>query len=218
MPLNTLQRHLERIYEVEVDPRVEDFLLTDRIHAHALERSAAARETSEKLLVAESPDAIDVALYLDAGLLRRLRRDDPTARVHAGNLEDLLTAVEGVSHFLYLVWNASHERPVSLLELEVQAEVDKYVAAAFLFGRQRDGRIPARLHDWLFGDPTFDPELSPEDLERYREAHARAARFCSDLERRFLRPGASAGRLLSELRRFYRLSREDKLRRSEAAI
>ncbi len=217
MSLNTLQRHLERIYEVEVQPRVEDFLLTDRARVQDIDRSAGARETSEKLLVAEGADALDVALYLDPELVRRLHRDDPTARIHAGNLDDLATAIEGVSHFLYLVWNAIHRRPVSLLELEVQAEVDKYVAAAFLFGRQRQGRVPARLHEWLFGSPSYDPELSAEDLDRYREAHARAARFCSLLERRFLRRGAAGGGLLSELRRFYRLSREEKLRRGGAS-
>lgn len=214
MPLNNLQRQLERIYEVEIGHRVEDYLLTDAVAARHLESSPGARDADEKLLVSEETDALALALYLDADLVGRLRADDPTARVHPGNLFDLATAIEGVSHFLLLAWSALHGRRVSLLELEMQAEIDKYVLAAFLWGTQRQGRVPAELHQWLFGAPRFDPALDPDELERYRRAHLWAAGFCARLERAYLR-GGPAGGLVRELRRFYRLSREEKIRRSE---
>lgn len=214
MPLNSLQRQLERIYEVEVGHQVEDFLLTDVVEARRLEDSPDARDADEKLLVTEEADALALALYLDADILGRLRADDPTSRVHAGNLSDLATATEGVSHFLLLAWSALHGRSVSLLELEMQAEVDKYVLTAFLWGRQRQGRVPADLHRWLFAAPRFDPALDSDELERYRRAHLWAAGFCARLERAYLRGGSAAG-LVRELRRFYRLPREEKIRRSE---
>ena len=214
MPLNALQRHLERIYELEIGYRVEDFLLTDAAAARRLEGSSSARPAEEKLLVAQDDGALALSLYLDADLLGRLRGDDPTTRVHRGNLTDLATAVEGVSHFLLVTWSALHGRRTSLLELEMQAEVDKYVTSAFLWSRQRRGRIPAALHGWLFDEPRFDPALADHERERYRRAHLWAARFCSDLERRYLRSGPALG-LVRELRRFYRLSREEKIRRSE---
>ena len=214
MPLNALQRQLERIYEVEVDYRVEDFLLTDAGAARRLENSSSSRQVDEKLLVAEEPDALALTLYLDPGLVARLRGDDPTARVHAGNLTDLATAVEGVSHFLLVTWSALHGRAVSLLELEMQAEIDKYVTTAFLWGQQRNGHVPAALHEWLFGSPRFDPALAAEELERYQRAHSWAARFCAWLEQRYLRSGPVGG-LVHELRRFYRLSREEKVRRGD---
>ena len=66
-------------------------------------------------------------------------------RLHDGNVADYWTALEGVSHFLYLAWNAGHDKPVSLLELEMQAEVDKYVASYWLMRRQFPGRFPAEL-------------------------------------------------------------------------
>ncbi len=51
------------------------------------------------------------------------------------------TALEGVSHFVYLAWNAGHDKPVSLLELEMQAEVDKYVGSYWLMRRQLPGSL-----------------------------------------------------------------------------
>ena len=214
MPFNSLQSYLERIYEVEIGYRVEDFLITDPSTALRLDTSHSARESQEKLLVVEAEGALDLSLYLDPGLVGRLRGDDPTTRVHRGNLTDLGTAVEGVSHFLLVIWSALHGRRTSLLELEMQAEVDKYVTSAFLWSRQSRGRIPAALHGWLFDEPRFDPALADHERERYRSAHLWAARFCSDLERRYLRSGPALG-LVRELRRFYRLSREEKIRRSE---
>ena len=59
-------------------------------------------------------------------VLRRLEATDPFERVTDDNLQDCCTALEGVSHFHYFVWSADRRRHVSLLELELQAEVDKY--------------------------------------------------------------------------------------------
>lgn len=216
MRLNALQRYLERIYELEIGYRVEDFLVTDPHTARRLEDAGDARASAEKLLVEQQEGALALALYLDPDVLGRLHGDDPTTRVHRGNLTDLATAVEGVSHFLLLIWSALHGRRTSLLELEMQAEVDKYVTSAFLWSRQSRGRVPASLHEWLFGAPRFDPALGEDELERYRSAHHFAARFCSGLERRYLRSGPARG-LVRELRRFYRLSREEKIRRSESS-
>ena len=42
-------------------------------------------------------------------------------------MECFCLALEGVSHFLYLIWNASFDRSVTLLEMELQAEIDKFV-------------------------------------------------------------------------------------------
>jgi hypothetical protein len=216
VPFNSLQRYLERIYEVEIGYRVEDFLITDPMTALRLDTSPGARESDEKLLVLEADGTLDLSLYLDPGLVGRLRSDDPTARVHRGNLFDLATAVEGVSHFLLVAWSALNARRVSLLELEIQAEVDKYVTCALLWSRQSSGRLPAALHEWLFGAPRFDSALAHDELERYRRAHVWAARFCSGLERRYLQTGRGAA-MMRELRRFYRLPREEKIRRSERA-
>lgn len=155
-------------------------------------------------------------MYIDHEIVSRLRQDDPTERLHGGNLADFCTTLEGISHFLYLTWNAGYERGVSLLELEMQAEVDKFVASAFLFGRQHSGYIPGTLSAWLFDNPDFDVALDRESLTRYQHANFYASRYCNYLENRFLR-GRRGGSMVNELRRFYRLRQEQKIERIKSA-
>jgi hypothetical protein len=211
MALAKLQRHLERLYDVTAGHDVEDFLIHDVELATRLDTSPTARRIPEKLLLRETTEGVDVALYLEAAMVERLRRDDPTERLHAGNLADFLTALEGVSHFLYLVWSANHERRVSLLELELQAEIDKFVLAAMLLARRAGGTVPSDLHHWLFDESRLDPGLEAGLRDRYRDANAYARRYCGWLQRRFM----SRRRLgmMSELRRFYRLGHHEKLSR-----
>ncbi len=60
------------------------------------------------------------------------RKSSPLVRLNESNVADYWTALEGVSHFHYFAWNAGHDKPVTLLELELQAEIDKYVASYLL--------------------------------------------------------------------------------------
>src|SRR5437762_13493477 len=98
-----------------------------------------------------------MSLHRAPALPEPLAPEDPLRRLHAGNLADCWTALEGVSHFLYLAWNAGHDRPVSLLELEMQAEVDKYVVSYWLLRRQFPPRLPAQLPRMLFQRTRIDP-------------------------------------------------------------
>lgn len=212
MALAKLQRHLERLYDVEVGEDVEDYLIHDVGLSRRLENNPAARAIPERLLVHETEDSLDVALFLEKELVERLRRDDPTERLHAGNLADFLTALEGVSHFLYLVWSARYDRCISLLELELQAEIDKFILAAMLLARDENGRVPAGLHRMLFDEALLDPELDAGLHERYRTANSYARRYCGWLQRQFMSRHSVPG-MMSELRRFYRLDHHGKLSR-----
>lgn len=211
MLLNRLQRHLENIYEVDSGYRVADFLIDDPGLARRLDTTANAREIPEKLLIRQDGESLDLALYLDPELLRRLDANDPTESLHGDNLHDFWMALEGISHFLYLTWNARHARSVTLLEMELQAEVDKYILAAFLFGRQLRGLVPKTLHRHLFETAQFDEHLNAAERHRYRSANYFASRFCSYIEKEFLQPGARGG-LVNTLRRFYRLTQPRKIK------
>ena len=210
--LATLQRQLERIYEVEIPHRVDDFLVTDPDFLEAVQGKNDSHESSveERLLVVQNDDSVHISLYLDNAVIDRLTADDPIANLHDGNLADYCTVVEGVSHFVYLVWNAGFERSVSLMELEMQAEIDKYVSTAFLFSQQGCGRIPTSLYRWLFEKPTFDTSLDRASLERYRDANYYASRYCARLEKRYLGQDSRAG-IFNDLRRLYRLTHRAKI-------
>ena len=213
--IERLEALLTGIYDLDIGCRVEDFLVTDRALLPGECRDAPG---DEQLFVAEAGDELCLSLYLDAALLERLDRHDPSDGLDAANLADCWTALEGVSHFLCVAHNAAHDRPVSRLALEMQAEIDKYVACFALLRRNEPRRFPAELHALLFRRAQVDPALAAGHEPLYRRASREAARFCGRLE-----PGLRAlcrredGGWLAQLRQFYRLSDFGKLRHIERA-
>ena len=216
MALNSLQNHLERIYRVSVDHCVEDFLITDADLARRLDTSESARDAREKLLVRQSQDSLDLSLYLDKAVVDHVDGQPPEDWLRGEQAHEFLLAVEGVSHFLYLTWNAGFHKPVTLMELEMQAEVDKFVTGALFSSVQSDVPRPQQLLDVLFDRASFDDTLSGEDLAMYRNASRYAARYCKHLECRF--GGVYGGwDMMEELRYFYRLDQPEKVRHIEAS-
>jgi len=204
MILRQLQELIGSIYDVNVAHDVYDFLVTDR---DRLPPAARCSNNDEELIVAQEPDAVGVSLYLDPALLERLHHANPMERLNDTNVADYWTALEGVSHFLYFAWNAGHDKPVSLLELELQAEIDKYVASYLLLKRQFPERFPAELLRLLFERTRIDPQLARGRESLYRTASRHAEKFCRRLDRslRASRREFEHG-VLAELRRFYRLT------------
>lgn len=216
MVLRGLQVLLGRLYDVDLPYDVYDFLVTDRraIGAASNER----RALDEELLLAETSDGAGVALYLDPEVLSRLEAADPHHELTEGNLADYCTALEGVSHFVYSTYGLERDMPVSLLELETQAEVDKYAVTVFLLSEQQGAEsYPSHVHARLFDRVSFDARLEPDQYERYRTAHRCAAHYCRRLERRFVNRGTpKIEAMVRELRSFYRLRHAAKLRHALA--
>lgn len=211
-----MQDLLAGIYDLPTEYRVHDFLFTERERLPAALRASA---TDEQVLVLEQEGDTAVGLYLDPQLLERLREANPLEALHGGNLADYWTALEGVSHFLCLAWHAGHDRAVSLLELELQAEIDKYVTSWWLLRRQSPHSNPAGLHRLLFERTRIHPALAGGHAELYREANRYAARFCRRLERQLSdRQRRVHSETLAGLRRFYRLNRERKLKHIEQLL
>ena len=213
----TVLELLERLYDVAVGCDVTDYLITDRNLASALHADPDARDVNEKLLVAENGVHLDVSLYLDAGVLGRLHRQDPMVRLHHRNLADFWLVVEGISHFLCLAWNASHDKSVTLLELEMQAEVDKFLTALHVLGMQGNDDVSDEVHRHLFEYASFDHRLDPENRERYRQASRYAGKYCRTLYHRFMRRVRRPG-MIAELRRFYRLPQAGKISHIESTF
>lgn len=209
-----LEALLTSVYDLSVECRVADFLVTDR---QALPGECRDTPGDEQLFVTVADEELCMSLYLDPALVARLERRDPHQALDAGNLADCWTALEGVSHFLCVAHHATHDRSVSRLTLELQAEIDKYVASCLLLLRQQPGRFPAELHALLFRRARVDPELAAGRESLYRRASRYAERFCSRLEPRLrarCRP-EDADSWLADLRRFYRLPDAAKLRHIE---
>jgi hypothetical protein len=197
--LSALQRRLQAIYRVEA-PAVDGFLCGREVAT----RAGHAPRAGEELLVLEEAGGVSVGLFLDEAVLAGAAR---------GELAALAQAAEGVSHFLYLATRAEGGRPVSLLELEVQGEVDKFalLLAPWRRARPRDRLRRSRaLRRRLFEEVRFHAWLAAEELDRYREANRLGAGYARWLEGRFA-AGADVEGLWQELRRSYRLGAGEKL-------
>lgn len=208
--LRPLQQLIERIYDAPSTHDVRDFLFTHRDGLPPARRDVAA---DEELVVVDTDGEAEIGMFIDDAVLQRLHATRPLAELSGANVADFWTALEGVSHFAYLAFNLQHDRGVSQLELELQAEVDKYVATLWVMRAQQPRRFPRELHPLLFERTRLDPRLDAAGRSLYRTANRYAARFCARLarelssDRRNVRTAA-----LSGLRRFYRLSGTAKLR------
>jgi hypothetical protein len=206
--LAELQQRLSDIYQVGRHYDVRDYLITDPTLARFLGRDAMLTNTDETLLLSQDDEGLALSLFLDADMLGRLEAARPLDRLRADLLDDLWKVLEGISHFNCVVWKASQERSVSLLELELQGEIDKFVTTMLLALGQADHELLNGMHGWLFDNVRYHEELDEEQRDRYSSANDYAARFCHRLRRRLLANDRGA---LAELRQFYRLQLADKI-------
>lgn len=193
-----IQERLRRTYGLEEAPLVDDFITpTD----------GPAREA---LLVRDTGDGLELALHLP----RRALREDA-----AVSLDELCQVVEGVSHFVYVVERARRELPATCLELELQAEIDKYMLLVHGGAPGRRGYEPkraAQIQKILFERVSFAHPEGTEPGDRYRIANSLAARFVRRLEDRFSARGRFEA-MRSLLRRFYAAGQAEKLELAQAA-
>ena len=92
---------------------------------------------------------------------------------------------------------------MSQLELELQAEVDKYVTCLLVTQPARDAS-PAALRGRLFGECTVRARpRRRRERDSYRAANDNAQRYAAYLEAAFVVP-RRIPEMLDELRRFYR--------------
>jgi hypothetical protein len=207
-----MQRLLARLYDAHIEHAPEEFLITERRELERLLGPDARDVSDEHVFIVEDDGDVRVGLFIDADVLARLAGQDPLEELDEQNLQDFCTALEGVSHFHYLLWSLQRGREVSLLELELQAEVDKYASALMLLMQQRDGEFPRALHATMFDRVSFAASLEVSIRQRYEEANRHAARYCRDLDERYLRTRRLRPEAwVSELRCFFRFPHHRKL-------
>jgi hypothetical protein len=194
--VDAVQDHLEAIYRVRCPLRARGFLV-DAERASSL---GADGECAEVLLVHESEGSLGLGLYLAPHVAEALAE---------GAIGPFCQLAEGVSHFLYLARSAELKRPVSLLELEAQAEVDKFALLLLRAWANGGGSWARALHGRLFDDVDFRPGLSAAERRRYEEANRLARAFCARLLPLCL--GRRLEHLLRALRYAYRLGATAKL-------
>jgi hypothetical protein len=216
MLVRSLQNLLADFYGLELAADVTDYLVTDPLALKFLQADCQP-SPDETLFIGTGEDQLEVALYLNQELLVRLSAADPIGDLGRSNLDDFCKVLEGVSHFVYLAWNAAKDKCVTRLELELQSEVDKYVSTRLLLESQvYRGAGRSRVCDVLFGAVHYRDDLTADEVARYRHANSIVGRYCSTLEQRFPVSLATSA-MMEELRSFYRMSQPDKFSHMHAA-
>ncbi|MGH7282751.1 MAG: hypothetical protein ACRELY_14585 [Polyangiaceae bacterium] len=190
----TVQTALERLYRIDDGTPVDPFV------------SAAGEHEREALLVRENEDGLEIALRI------------PKLEDTSENLDALCQIIEGVSHFVMIAERARLQRATSHLELEMQAEVDKYVVLAAATA-SREGALDVaqsmRLRERLYDAVSFVHSEASEIGMRYRTANRAAARFVRRIEREYFE-SRRIDEMRENLRRFFAGNQEEKLRLAAA--
>lgn len=200
-----LQHALQARYDIAQPYRVEQFVSHDAENLQAL--TGVAPNAPEMLLVHEGDESLDITLFLDSALIDKINPESWDKHWNGENFDHYCVVLEGVSHFVYLSWSAHYHRSVKYLELELQAEVDKFVFAA-LDAKEQDTQY---LISRLFDDVSYHSTLSTELRTRYEKANSLAQYYCQWLIDNFELTNHNR-RLAAELARFYRINGSAKFR------
>ncbi|HIA01433.1 MAG TPA: hypothetical protein EYN06_09070 [Myxococcales bacterium] len=187
--LNTIKDSLESVYRLESEFQLQDYVVPRS-------EMGDINDTPEQLLVREQGDSLEMALVLDDELIN-----------HEGpfDLDRFCQCAEGISHLLYLSHVALCGKQVSQLELELQAEIDKFVLCMFALRGQSIDLITKLFLSYELRDSVTCTKAA----QRYDEANRLALGFCRYLDVNFVQ-SEQTDALLRLLRRVYRMGGSQK--------
>jgi hypothetical protein len=206
--LSLFQAQFESIHGVKVDGEIDDFLIG---HETLVALGAESRVPEELVFMqSENEQDVEVGLYVSPQILTELAEPNPPLSLLLGRLlPSYCAAAEGVSHWLYVQHQAAQDRAFSRLELEVQAEVDKFASCVIGLWQLGLKSLCHTLRTRLFNRVGYFGHLSLDERARYQTANQLAWAYSGALEDRFVVPGDFEG-LLRELRRSFRLGGGEK--------
>jgi hypothetical protein len=187
--LNNIKDSLESLYHLDSEMNLQDYIVPRS-------EMSGVDDTPEQLLVRELDDALEMALVLDDKLIHP---DGPL------DLDSFCQCAEGISHLLYMSHVALSGQQVSQLELEVQAEIDKFVLCLFASRGDSIDLISRLFLSYQLRD-SVDCSTA---AQRYEEANRLALGFCRYLNVNFVQ-NTRMDALIQLLRRVYRMGGSQK--------
>ena len=187
-----VQQELTAYYHLEPSPDIEPFLIQ------------SAPDERETVFVREDENGdLELAVRVPDAAFQNAEK--PQSR------DSLCQVIEGVSHFLLLVERSRIGLSTTHLELELQAEVDKFVLLTSRLGHGHNAQEHWReTHRLLFENVQFCHSEHSEEGERYRVVNRLAAKFCHRVGSSLVDEKRSSEHR-AKMRRFYRGGQNDKL-------
>jgi len=175
---------------------------------HSSENFVMPTTHQNALVVNQTQDGSDVAICLQKEILEEFSGRVYPQDFQMLELPRLSVLVEEVSHFNYFCEMSRVKREISPLDLEIQAEVDKFSFALSCLHQQQEEALADSVFDVIFDQLRMGEWVSSEDEETYRDAHQIARGFC----RRVLREHENFHEQLELFRQFFSLSPVEKRR------
>ena len=218
--LESLQGVIERTYDLQTGVSdIGRFVIGDegyrRLYARleasggVLRKVGSAGCGARTLVRDDAEGGLAVCLYYPDHLIASLERNDPTRRLDDDNVDAFATLVEELDHLLVIAERYRSRGITSLMDLELHANVSKYLVMKLFLTRMRGARrlseAQAAWIRWHLFDKGEFADPDPEVRSRYQDAARMAARYVRVLD------GLPPAEILPELRRFHRLTPQAKV-------
>ena len=165
--IEAIQKKLEGIYRLPILPQVRQYLLSP---AQFQSIANAGFDQPQVLYLDEETDA-SVGIYLGKKIFKNITRNN-----HVFSLQDLCVVAEEVSHFVYLLWSKCNGKRINLLDLEIQAEVDKFLITEGMFPDKKS------MIEIMFNQIRMRKNLTKDQADRYWFANRMGKKLAMDWE------------------------------------
>lgn len=178
------------------------------------DKSSAAERSQGVVYFREDGDDIDISVILSDKIIESLEQLDPHEVLNNSNLNAFCVVVEEISHFHLILSRKAQGMPLTMVELEWQAEIDKLLFSAVLLYEQYS--FPHLHHLFRI---IFDNASIVADSKVYEEATKHAARLWSYLASALCGQNPKESPLLrSILQQTYRATWQEKLKAIERIV
>jgi len=213
--IKELQKKIEKTYALDTGiTNIEQYIIGDKgyeeFYAKEEIRTVVNSHSGARVLLRDAGDTLKVSIYYPDSLIRELEDNDPRLGIHDENIDLCASFVEELDHFLFIAQNYKSNRPFSLLELELQANVTKYLVLKYFIALQsrslklsKFDREYIRHH--LFYKRQFDVEDTTE-RKRYEDAGKFGMMYTEQIDL------LSHEERLRDLRRFSRMTCPSKIK------
>jgi len=139
--IKELQRKIEKTYVLDTGiTNIEKYIIGDKgyeeFYTKEKIRTVVNSHSGAKVLIRDAGDTLKVSIYYPDELIKELEDNDPRLGIHDDNIDLCASFVEELDHFLFIAQNYKQNRPFSLLELELQANVTKYLILKYFIALQ----------------------------------------------------------------------------------
>ncbi len=218
--INELQGKIESTYALDTGiTNIEQYIIGDKgykeFYAKEEIRTVVKSHSGAKVLIRDTEHTLKASIYYPDKLIRDLEDNDPRLGLHDENIDLCASFVEELDHFLFIAQNYKQNRPFSLLELELQANVTKYLVLKYFVALQNKSiklskfdKEYIRYH--LFYKRKYDIEDTSE-RKRYEDAGKFGMMYTKHID---LLPQEDR---LRDLRQFSRMTCPSKIRHIQSA-